>query len=116
MLKDFVISLVRKLNVSQAHTHVSAILFSTKSTVVFDFKSLQTTAEVIRKLDQMKLQAQNTYIDRALKLADSDVFTFSSGMRANVAKVSYITETSVMRERERERGRGRGRGREPVKS
>ena len=82
-------SLTSKLHVGQANTHVSAIAFSSHPKVEFRFNNLQTTDGVNRLIDGITWQKGLTYIDRALQLAESDLFTAPSGVRSNVAKVRH---------------------------
>ena len=88
-MKLFLISLVMKLHVSEDNTHVSAITFSKTAKVVFKFDNNQTTYEVSTTLYGMQYKnTGGTYIDRALKKANNNLFTAASGMRSNATKVS----------------------------
>ena len=88
-MKLFVISLVRKLHVSEDNTHVSAITFGCNTIVEFKFNSIQKTNEVSTTLYGMQYKGNcGTYMDRALTTANNDAFTAASGMRSNATKVS----------------------------
>ena len=86
-MKRFIKASVSKLDVSNSATHVAAIAYSTNPRVVMRFSDVQDTDEVNRVFDQMAWQRGYTYTDKALLVADSDLFQTSRGMRPNVAKV-----------------------------
>ena len=54
------------------------------------FNDYRDTDEVNRGFDGMKHQRGFTYTDKALQLAERDVFQTSNGMRINVPKVSNL--------------------------
>ena len=90
-MKRFVKTVVSKLDVSSSATHIAAIAYSTNPEVVMLFNEVQATDEVNRRIDGMRWQRGYTYIDKALLLADREVFQASKGMRSSVAKVSILT-------------------------
>ena len=90
-MKRFVKSLVSKLDVSASGTHIAAIAYSTNPVVELRFWNTQSTDGVNLVIDQMPWQRGYTYTDKALQLADSDIFQISNGMRRNVAKVSRFS-------------------------
>ena len=90
-VKRFVKSLVSKLDVSSPGTHVAAIAYSTNPVVEMRFWNTQSTDEVNRMIDRMTWQRGYTYTDKALQLADSDIFQIANGMRPNVPKVSRLS-------------------------
>ena len=89
-MKRFVKSLVSKLDISPSATHVAAVAYSTNPEVVMRFNTIQGTDEVNRKIDGMRWQRGFTYTDKALLLADRDLFQTSNGMRSNVPKVCWF--------------------------
>ena len=89
-MKRFLKALVSRLDVSPSATHIAAIAYSTRPEVVMRFNGVQGTNQVNQMLDGMRYQRGVTYIDKALLLADSDLFQSSNGMRSNVPKVSRI--------------------------
>ena len=94
-MKRFVKSVVSKLDVSSSATHVAAIAYSTSPEVVMLFSEVQATDEVNRMIDGMRWQRGYTYIDKALLLADKELFQASKGMRPSVAKVSILTREKI---------------------
>lgn len=86
-VKRFVKSLISKLDVRSSGTRVAAISYSTNPEVVTRFISYQGTDHVNRLIDRMRYQRGFTYTDRALLLADRNLFQRSNGMRPNVPKV-----------------------------
>ena len=61
--------------------------YSTDPEVVMRFNDYQGTVEVNQGFDGMKYQRGYTYTDKALQLADSDLFQTSNGMRLSAPKV-----------------------------
>jgi len=86
-VKRFVKALVSKLDVSNSTTRIAAIAYSTDPEVVMRFNDYQGTDEVNQGFDAMRYQRGYTYTDKALRLADSDLFQTSNGMRLSVPKV-----------------------------
>ena len=86
-MKRFLKALISKLDVSLSTTHISAVAYSNNPEVVLQFNSRQGTNEVNRAFDGMRWQRGFTYTDKALLLADSDLFQSKNGMRQNVGKV-----------------------------
>jgi len=86
--KRFLKALVSRLDVSPSATHIATIAYSNRPEVVMRFNGIQGTNQVNQLLDRMRYQRGFTYTDKALLLADSDLFQSSTGMRFNVPKVS----------------------------
>ena len=89
-MKRFLKALISRLDVSPSATHVAAIAYSTNPVVVMRFTGAQDTNEVNRLFDAMVWQRGVTYTDKALQLADRDLFQITNGMRPNVAKVKLF--------------------------
>ena len=89
-MKRFLKALVSRLDVSPSAAHIAAIAYSNSPEVVMRFNSVQSTNQINQLLDRMRYQRGFTYTDKALLLADSDLFQSSRGMRSNVPKVSRI--------------------------
>ena len=87
-LKQFAKSLVSRFKVGRAGAQVAAIAFGAEAVVEFRFNDRQTKDEIIKSLDDVEQQGGSRYIDRALELAQKDLFLVRSGMRPNVPKVS----------------------------
>lgn len=85
--KRFVKAVISKLEVSPSAAHVAAISYSTNPRVVLRFNSFQGTLQVNQVFDDMRWERGYTYTDKALLLADSELFQTSYGMRSNVKKV-----------------------------
>ena len=86
-MKRFLKAIVSKLDVSNSATQVAAIAYSNNSKVEIRFNDFQATDVINGKIDQMNWQRGFTYTDKALLLADSDLFQTSNGMRPGVPKV-----------------------------
>ena len=89
-VKRFVKALVSKLDVSNSTTRVAAISYSTNPEVVMRFNDYQGTDEINRGFDGMRYQRGYTYTDKALQLADQDLFQTWNGMRKSVPKVKVL--------------------------
>ena len=89
-IKRFLKALISKLDVSPSTTHISAVAYSNNPEVVLRFSNPQGTDEVNRAFDGMRWQRGFTYTDKALLLADRDLFQVTNGMRSNVPKVKLI--------------------------
>ena len=94
-MKRFLKAMVSRLDVSNSATHVAAIAYSTNPIVEMRFWNTQGTEEVNRVFDRMLWQRGYTYTDKALQLADRDLFKTGNGMRPNVPKVSIPVESRV---------------------
>ena len=86
-MKRFLKAMVSKLDVSPSAAHISAIAYSNNPEVVYRFNNRQGTDDVNTAFDGMRWQRGFTYTDKALLLADSDLFQSANGMRSGVAKV-----------------------------
>ena len=87
-MQRFLKALVSKLDVSDSATHIAAVAYSNNPEVVMRFSNFQGVDQVNRLFDEMPWQRGYTYTDKALLLADSDLFQISNGMRPGVPKVS----------------------------
>ena len=90
--------MVSKLDVSPSASHISAIAYSNDPEVVYRFNNRQGTDDVNSAFDGMRWQRGFTYTDKALLLADSDLFQTANGMRASVPKVK--SEDSCYQEKD----------------
>ena len=88
-LKRFLKAIVSKLDVSPSGTHVAAVAYSTNPEIVLLFSNRQSVDEVNKAFDGMRWQRGFTFTDKALLLADSDLFQTANGMRRDVSKVNY---------------------------
>ena len=91
-MKRFLKALVSRLDVSPSAAHIAAIAYSNSPVVVMRFNGVQDTNRINQLLDAMSYQRGFTYTDKALLLADSDIFQSSRGMRSNVPKVGFLSE------------------------
>ena len=96
LLKSLLKELLKYMNIGPDGTHVSTVIYSTEATVQFHFDALkgsEITAENYGNLfDDMELEMGYTFIDKALRLAKSDVFTPQAGMRSSVSKVKVLEQ------------------------
>ncbi|XP_067022317.1 A disintegrin and metalloproteinase with thrombospondin motifs adt-1-like isoform X6 [Acropora muricata] len=94
LLKRFVRSVVRSFEVSEDHTHIAIIEYSTKASVQLKFNDLtgpylskEAVESVVNRIPHTR---GFTYIDRALKKADEEVFTYDAAMRNYAKKVALV--------------------------
>ena len=91
-LLDFIQDLLDGFDISEEGTHIAVIEYSTKASVQIkfnDFSGAQLHAPNIkRKIRRIPHSRGYTYIDKALKLANTSVFSEEGGMRPGVTKVS----------------------------
>lgn len=95
LLLDFVKSSVEAFNVSPSGSHVASISYSSHAVVDFRFNTLTgdklNPVELNKLVDRIKHQRGYTYIDRALVLANKEIFSERGGMRQAVRKVMEIS-------------------------
>ena len=89
-MKRFIKSFVSKLDVSPSATHVAAVAYSTNPEVVMRFNGFQGTDQVNQLIDRMRWQRGFTYTDKALIVANSNLFQTSTGMRLSALKVRRL--------------------------
>ena len=89
---EFIEDMVDGFDISEDGTHISVIEYSTKASVQIrfdDFSGAQLNgANLKRKVRKIPHSRGFTNIDKALQLANTDVFSAKAGMRPNVTKVS----------------------------
>ena len=87
----FLKKIINEFNVGPDGTHVAVVAYSTNANLEFPFNAVsgdQITAEEYgKRIDRIRFQRGYTYIDKALKLANEQVFVTSAGMRSDVPKV-----------------------------
>ncbi|XP_078378137.1 uncharacterized protein LOC144661308 isoform X1 [Oculina patagonica] len=92
--KEFLERLVDRFDISESGTHIALIEYSTDASVQLrfnDFSGAQLNAvNVKRKITSLPHTRGFTYIDKALALADTEIFSAKGGMRLNVAKIAII--------------------------
>lgn len=87
-IKIFVKKFIDGFDVAKNKTHVSLMTFSNEAKVQFSLSD-EYDAEVLKQfVDRAPHDGGETYIDKALKAADSSVFTVEEGWRRNVTSVS----------------------------
>ena len=83
---------MRSFEVSEDHTHIAIIEYSTKASVQLKFNDLTgpyLSKEAVESVvDRIPHTRGFTYIDRALKKADEEVFTYDAAMRNYAKKVT----------------------------
>ena len=94
IVKDFAKELVDIFKVKEKGSHAAIITYSTNPRVHLKFNSYRgaqlNAANIKRDIDRLRHQKGFTYIDKALELANRQVFTARAGMRRNVPKVNQM--------------------------
>ena len=85
-----------EFDVSESGTHVALVEYSTEASVQLRFNEFTgaklNAVNVKRKIQSLPHTRGFTYIDKALDLADREIFSVKGGMRANVSKVNLFDE------------------------
>ena len=101
-MKQFLKLVVSEFNIGPEGTHVAVVVYSTNAQVVHTFnvpRGQQLTAErVTSNIDALPHLRGLTFIDKALRLAENNVFVEASGMRRNALKVFCSNSTVNPRE------------------
>lgn len=88
---NFLKDIIKAFNVGPDGTHVAVVAYSTRPVLEFTFNAVTgadiTSEEYGKRIDRIRFQRGFTYIDKALKMADEQVFVTSAGMRPAVPKV-----------------------------
>ena len=99
IVKDNVKRIIDSFEVSQQGTHFALLEYSTEPKVYLRFNDFPGAelngVNVKRKVEQILQSKGKTFIDKALMLANQEIFTEASGMRPGVKKVSCITKGCI---------------------
>ena len=92
-MKEFLWATINQFVIRDYAAHVAIIAYSTTPKVELKFNQLGNrlkASEVWRIVQTIRHQYGFTFIDKALRLAEREVFTEASGMRKNVPKVFRV--------------------------
>ncbi|XP_044176608.1 collagen alpha-1(XII) chain-like [Acropora millepora] len=91
---NFMKEMIKAFNVGADKTHIAVVAFSTNAKVEFKFDNLTgpsvTEEGYGRLIDRIRFQKGLTFIDKALLLADKDVFTTAAGMRPELPQIAIV--------------------------
>ncbi|XP_048581312.1 uncharacterized protein LOC5512067 isoform X7 [Nematostella vectensis] len=94
LIKGFIISLAKEFDIGEDGARIAVISYSTDAKVELRFRDLVgqdiNHKNVSAVIQPMPRQKGYTFIDKALYLADNEVFTIEAGMRLNAAKVAMV--------------------------
>ena len=97
---QFLKDMVKAFNVGPDKTHVAVVAYSTGANVEFKFDRLKgseiTEEGYYGLIDRIRFQRGFTFIDKALTLANQQIFTTGSGMRPELPQVWTVLKTSYM--------------------
>ena len=98
LLKAFIKDAIDAFDVSPKGTHIASVSYSTRAVVNYRFNTLigdkLNGPGLLKFVDKIRHQRGYTYIDRALTLANEEIFSKKGGMRQEVKKVSSINNQS----------------------
>ena len=87
----FLKDMVKAFNVGPDKTHIAVVAYSSKAVLEIPFNRLKDSEVTVqgykRLIDRIRFQRGFTFIDKALLLADTDVFTTAAGMRPQLPQV-----------------------------
>ena len=93
-LLEFIQEMVDGFDISEDGTHIAIVEYSTDPSVQLKFNdfsgSALNAANLKRKVLGIPHSRGKTYIDKALAMANRDVFSAAGGMRPDVLKVGKI--------------------------
>ena len=88
---QFLKDMVKAFNVGPDKTHIAIVAYSSRAVLEFKFDRLKgsqiTEAGYNTLIDQIRFQRGFTFIDKALILADQQVFQRAAGMRPDLPQV-----------------------------
>lgn len=94
-ITNFTTSIIDDLDISPSGVHVALITYGTNATVVFRFNALQgpqVNKDGVKRLVNTATQMPGRpRIDKALQVADRELFTAKAGSRPGVPKVTIIS-------------------------
>ena len=90
-LLDFIEKMLDGFDISEKGTHIAIVVYSTKPSVQIKFNEFSgaflNAANLKRKIRKIRQSRGFTFIDKALRMASTEIFTEENGMRPNVTKV-----------------------------
>ena len=99
-IKNFLRSTINNFDIGHDAAQVAIVVYSTNAEVVLRFNDLEglqlTSDAVIRKVNDLPHQRGFTFINKALRLAETEVFTEANGMRRNVPKVHLFCKKCLL--------------------
>lgn len=94
--KQFIKRILSSFKIRQDGVRVAVIVYSTEAEVILKFNTLKggdlNEDQVLKKIELMEWRKGFTFIDKALELADREVFVTSAGMRTDVKKVRKLNQ------------------------
>lgn len=92
--KQFIKRILSSFRIRQDGVRVALVIYSSEAEVILKFNTLKgrdlNEDQVSKKIELMEWRKGFTFIDKALQLADKEIFVTSAGMRTDVQKVQII--------------------------
>ena len=91
-MKLFLKAIIQEFEIGPEAAHVALVSYSSRPRAILKFNDLSgkflTQANIFKRIENMPHQRGFTYIDRALRMAEREIFITMNGMRSqDVAKV-----------------------------
>ena len=88
--KKFLKSVARTLSFGSGIARVGALVYSDVATIQFSFKNCSGSHTFMRAMEHIPYYGRTTRIDRALSLANTELFSKKGGVRPYVAKTLLL--------------------------
>ena len=88
--KEYVKTMAAVLEISEAGSHAAVIVYSRDGVVEIDFRQGDDLKRFNQKMDSLRFYNQETRIDKALIVAESQLFNSRGGHRRQVPKVVVL--------------------------
>ncbi|XP_067022326.1 uncharacterized protein [Acropora muricata] len=93
-LLEFIEKMLDGFDISEKGTHIAIIEYSTRPSVQIKFNEFSgaylNAANLKRKIRRIRQSRGFTFIDKALRMASTEIFAEENGMRPNVTKVALV--------------------------
>ncbi|XP_064624399.1 collagen alpha-1(XIV) chain-like isoform X2 [Lineus longissimus] len=90
IMLNFVEKVVTKYTIGQDAALIAAVLFSTRSTVKFDFTNYTTKNDLLKAIKGIRHPGGSTAIDLGLRDIRTKIFTATGGHRAGIPQVLVV--------------------------
>ncbi|XP_067653336.1 integrin alpha-X-like [Haliotis asinina] len=97
-MKDFILNIVRHLNISRTETSVAFLSFANTAKVGFHLDTYNNTMDVVETIASAHGQGGGTLVSSALELSASDVFTYHNGDRADADNIVLLFTDGIFKD------------------
>ncbi|XP_067653335.1 matrilin-2-like [Haliotis asinina] len=97
-MKDFILNIVRHLNISRTETSVAFLSFANTAKVGFHLDTYNNTMDVVETIASAHGEGGGTLVSSALELSASDVFTYHNGDRADADNIVLLFTDGIFKD------------------